>query len=299
MNFVVTGGAGFIGSHLVKYLANLGHQVTVIDNLHLGKLETLGQVLDKIQFCKIDIRDYDKIKKLLKNADGVFHQAALTAVPESFLKRDEYNDVNVRGTENILKLAKEFGFKLVYASSSSVYGNTSTIPIKENFQRKPINPYGNTKLEAELLAEKYSKIGVTVIGLRYFNVYGIGQNGSYAGVITKFMQNIHEHKPLVINGAGTQVRDFVYVEDVINANLVAMESKVNNGFYNIGTGVATSIKELAEIMKKISGSNVEIIFSKPLDGDIKKSQADTSFTKEKLGWKFQTRLEHGLMKIML
>ena len=298
MNLIVTGGAGFVGSHLVKYLVKKGHDVTVIDNLHKGKKENLEDVFNKIEFFEIDISDYNVLKNYLKNADGVFHEAALTAVPESFLMPQEYCDVNVHGTENILKLAKEIGFKLVYASSSSVYGDTTKIPIKEDFGRKPINPYGQTKLEAEFLAEKYSKSGVKVIGLRYFNIFGVGQTGSYAGVITKFMKNIGEKKPLIINGDGTQVRDFVYVEDVSKANLVAMESKVDSGFFNIGTGIVTSIKRLAQIMIELSSSPVDLIFSEPLKGDIKKSLADTGLTEKMLGWKFTTELKSGLQKIM-
>ena len=298
MNLVVTGGAGFVGNHLVKYLVKKGHNVTVIDNLHKGKKENLEDVFNKIEFCEIDIRDYDVLRNCLKDADGVFHEAALTSVPESFLMQQEYYNVNVHGTENILKLAKEIGFKLVYASSSSVYGDTTKIPIKENFERKPINPYGQTKLEAEFLAEKYSKIGVKVIGLRYFNIFGIGQTGSYAGVITKFMRNLDERKSLIINGDGTQVRDFVYVEDVAQANLVAMESKIDGGFFNIGTGIATSIKELAQTMIELSNSSDSLTFSEPLKGDIKKSQADTDLTEKMLGWKFKTCLKSGLQKIM-
>jgi len=298
MNLIVTGGAGFIGNHLVKYLVKKGHNVTVIDNLHKGRKEDLQSVFKKIEFLEIDIRDYDVLRSCLKNTDGVFHEAALTAVPESFLLPQEYYDVNVSGTENILKLAKEIGFKLVYASSSSVYGDTTKIPIKEDFGRKPINPYGQTKLEAEILAEKYSKNGVKVIGLRYFNIFGIGQTGSYAGVITKFMKNLGEKKPLIINGDGTQVRDFVYVEDVAKANLVAMESKVDSGFFNIGTGIATSIKELAQIMIELSTSSVDLIFSEPLKGDIKNSLADTSLTEKMLGWKFTMGLKSGLKEII-
>ena len=298
MNLIVTGGAGFVGNHLVKYLVKKGHNVTVIDNLHKGKKENLEDFFDKIEFFEIDIRDYDVLRNCLKNADGVFHEAALTAVPESFLMPQEYYDVNVQGTENILKLAKEIGFKLVYASSSSVYGDTTKIPIKEKFRRNPINPYGQTKLEAEFLAEKYSKIGVKVIGLRYFNIFGMGQTGSYAGVITKFMKNLDEKKSLIINGDGTQVRDFIYVEDVTEANLAAMESKIENGFFNIGTGVPTTINKLAQIMISLSNSKVDIIFSKHLEGDIKKSQADVSIAEKILGWKFKTNLELGLSKIL-
>ena len=298
MNLIVTGGAGFVGNHLVKYLVKKGHNVTVIDNLHKGKKENLDDVFNKIEFFEIDIRNYDVLRNCLKDADGVFHEAALTAVPESFLIPQEYYDVNVHGTENILKLAKEIGFKLVYASSSSVYGNTTKIPIKENFELKPINPYGQTKLEAEFLAKKYSKIGVKVIGLRYFNIFGIGQTGSYAGVITKFMRNLDERKSLIINGDGTQVRDFVYVEDVAQANLVAMESKIDGGFFNIGTGIVTSITELAQIMIELSNSSDSLTFSEPLKGDIKKSQAHTGLTEKMLGWKFKTCLKSGLQKIM-
>ena len=298
MNLIVIGGAGFVGNHLVKYLVKKGHDVTVIDNLHKGKKEDLESVFDKIEFFNIDIRNYKQLENCLKDADGVFHEAALTVVPESFFMQQEYYDVNVRGTENILKLAREFGFKLVYASSSSVYGDATEIPIKESFERKPINPYGQTKLEAEFLAEKYSKIGVKVIGLRYFNIFGRGQTGSYAGVITKFMKNLDEKKPLVINGDGMQVRDFVYVDDVVEANLIAMESKVDGGFFNIGTGIATSIKELARIMIELSTSSAGLIFSEPLKGDVKNSQADTAMTTKTLGWKFTTDLKSGLQRMM-
>ncbi|MGI0058121.1 MAG: NAD-dependent epimerase/dehydratase family protein, partial [Nitrosarchaeum sp.] len=202
MNFIVTGGAGFISSHIVEYLVKNNHSVTVIDNFHVGNLEDLVGVQDKIKVLKMDILDYDELRNAVKNADGLFHEAALTLVQESFTKQKEYHDVNVVGTENIFKLAKEFGFKVVYASSSSVYGNTKKIPIREDFERKPLNPYGDTKLEDEYLAEKYSKLGVKIIGLRYFNVYGPRQNIAYAGVITKFLENIANRKAPVINGDG-------------------------------------------------------------------------------------------------
>ena len=141
MKYVVTGGAGFVGNHLVKLLVKEGHEVIVIDNLHKGKKENLEPVLSKIQFEQIDIRDYNNLEKILKDIDGVFHQAALTVVQDSFDRPEEYQDVNVVGTENIFKLAKKNNFKVVYASSSSVYGNTRSIPITEDFERKPINPY--------------------------------------------------------------------------------------------------------------------------------------------------------------
>ncbi len=187
MKYAVTGGAGFIGSYIVKNLIRNGHSVKVIDNLHTGKKDNLGKYQKEVDFCEVDIRNYEELKRNLVGIDGIFHEAALTIVQETYLKPDEYFDVNVRGTENVLKIAKEENFKVVYASSSSVYGNTTMIPIKEDFNRNPINPYGQTKLEDEFLAEKFSKDNVDVIGLRYFNVYGKGQTGTYAGVITKFL----------------------------------------------------------------------------------------------------------------
>ena len=237
-----------------------------------------------------------KLRDTLKNVDGIFHEAALTDVQESFTKQDEYVDVNVRGTENVFKIAKEFGIKVVYASSSSVYGNPEKIPITEYSKRNPINPYGNTKLEDEFLAEKYTKEGVAIIGLRYFNVYGRGQTGSYAGVITKFINHLKEKKPPMIFGNGTQVRDFIFVEDVARANISAMRSNVKGGFFNIGTGVTTSIRQLAERMVILSGLELKQQYEKPLEGDVSASQADTTSSKKFLGWEYTVQLNDGLKK---
>ena len=166
MRFVVTGGAGFVGSHLVKLLVKKGHEITVIDNLHTGKMENLQEVIDEIEFQNIDIQNYNSMEKELREIDGVFHQAALTVVQDSFKMPDRYHSVNVEGTENIFRIAEKNNFKVVYASSSSVYGHQNVVPIQENFDRKPINPYGKTKLDDEQLAEKYRKQGVKIIGLR-------------------------------------------------------------------------------------------------------------------------------------
>jgi len=166
MKFAVTGGAGFIGSHLVKYLVEKGHEISVIDNLSRGQMKNLKSVEKDIDFFKIDITNFSDLRKITRETEGIFHQAALISVPESYIKKEEYHAVNIHGTENIFKLAQEFGFKVVYASSASVYGNTNTIPITEEHNREPINPYGSTKLEAEYLAEKYSKSGTQIIGLR-------------------------------------------------------------------------------------------------------------------------------------
>ena len=297
MKFAVTGGAGFIGSHLVKKLVREGHNVIVIDNLYRGKLSNLEGILDKVNFVKLDILDFENLKDSIQNVDGIYHQAALTSVPESYEKEDEYKRVNVVGTENIFKIANELQIKVVYASSSSVYGNIEKIPITEDFSRKPINPYGQTKLDDELLAEKFSKLGTSIIGLRYFNVFGIGQTLDYAGVITKFLEKIKENKPPVIFGDGLQIRDFIFVEDIANANFAAMISNVTDGFFNIGTGKSISIKELANLMIKISGKQLESIFDNLPPGDVKLSTANISNSKKYLKWEPKTSLEEGLQTL--
>lgn len=297
MKFIVTGGAGFIGSHLTKYLIKKGHSVTVIDSLRRGSLENLKEIENKINFHKIDLLDYDDLKKVSKNIDGIFHQAALGSVPQSFKEPEEYHRVNAVGTENILKLAKEFDFKVVYASSSSVYGNQNKFPIKEGAEKKPLNPYGQSKLEAEHFAAKYSKLGVKVIGLRYFNVFGIGQNPNYAGVIPNFIERLRQHKSPIIYGDGNQLRNFTFVDDVVEANVLAFESKIEHAFINIATGKMTSVRELAEIIIALSGLSVQPIYDNPRKGDIEKSQADISLAKSLINWEPKTTLEDGLKKI--
>jgi len=299
MKYVVTGGAGFIGSNIVKLLIKNGHNVSVIDNLHTGNLSRLKDIENKISFNKIDIRDFDKLNQNIHDIDGIFHQAALTVVPESFEKPDEYYDVNVNGTKNIFKIAKKLGVKVVFASSSSIYGNVNKIPIKENFKKNPINPYGKTKVEKEKLAQDFWRDGVNIIGLRYFNVYGKGQTGSYAGVITQFMKKIDNSLPPIIHGKGDQIRDFVSVEDVAKANLKSMEADTTQDFLNIGTGKSVSILELAKLMIRISSKNLEPVFDEELPGDVEKSQADTIHSMEKIGWSYEIELDSGLKKLMI
>ena len=294
MNIAVTGGAGFIGSHIVEKLVERGDNVIVIDNLCTGKKENLEAVWDKIDFSEMDIRNFDLLKTKLKNIDGIFHEAALASVQDSFVKSEEYQDVNVNGTENIFKLAKEFGFKVVYASSSSVYGNPIKIPIKEESEKNPINPYAQTKLDDEILAKKYAKEGVKIIGLRYFNVFGERQSKNYAGVIKLFLERIENHNPPIINGNGSQIRDFVYVKDVVQANIMALESDVENAFINIGTGKTVSILELANQIVKSSNLKLKLIHQDALKGDVMESKADVSLAKKLLNWEYKIELNDWL-----
>ena len=284
MKYVVTGGAGFIGSHITKNLVERGDIVTVIDNMNTGKEKNLESVIDKINFVKGDILDMDLLEDMTKDTDGVFHQAALASVQDSFDEPDEYHNVNVNGTENILKLSKKYGFKIVYASSSSVYGNPIKIPIKESDERNPINPYAETKLKKEELATEYSKMGVSVIGLRYFNVFGKGQSKEYAGVLKLFLERIRDKLPPKINGDGTQFRDFVHVNDVVNANIMSMDSDITHEFFNVGTNTSITIIDLAKTIIEYSGLNIEPIFGPALDGDVHQTKASIDLIKKKIGW---------------
>ena len=284
MKYVVTGGAGFIGSHITKKIVECGDVVTVIDNMNTGKKKNLESVIDKINFVKGDILDIDLLEDITKDADGVFHQAALASVQDSFDEPDKYHNVNVNGTENILKLSKKHGFKVVYASSSSVYGNPIRIPIKESDEKNPVNPYAETKLKKEELAIKYSKMGVNVIGLRYFNVFGKGQSKEYAGVLKLFLERIRDKLPPKINGDGTQFRDFVHVNDVVNANIMSMDSNITHEFFNVGTNTAITIIDLAKTIIECSGLNIEPIFGPALDGDVHQTKANIDLIKKKIGW---------------
>ena len=298
MKYIVTGGAGFIGSNIVKKLVARGDHVTVIDNLNTGKEENLVSVKDKIIFLKDSILNLDLLEKQTQGIDGIFHQAALASVQDSFSKPEEYYNVNVNGTENILKLAKKYNFKVVYASSSSVYGNPEKIPIKELDSKNPINPYAETKLEKEKLAKKYSEIGVKVIGLRYFNVFGKGQSKEYAGVLKLFLERIRDKLPPKINGNGSQFRDFVYVEDVADANILSMDSEVNHEFFNVGTNTSITILDLAKTIIKSSELHMEPIFGPALKGDVQRTVANIDLIQDKIGWKPTVFLEKWIDEII-
>lgn len=298
MKFLVTGGAGFIGSHLSRFLIKNNHKVTIVDDLRRGSIRNLKDMEDQIDFQQISVLDLEEMQEIADNVDGIFHQAGLGSVPQSFKEPEEYYNVNAIGTENICKLAKELKVKVVYASSSSVYGNQTKFPITEDAGKNPLNPYGKSKLKAEEFAKQYAKDGVKVIGLRYFNVFGIGQNPNYAGVIPKFIERLKGHKPPIIEGDGTQVRNFTYIDDVVRANWMAFNCNVDHAFINIATGVTTSVNDLAKVMIRLSGLELEPEYVGPRLGDIKKSQADTSLAKKLMGWEPQISLEEGLRRIL-
>ena len=298
MNFAVTGGAGFIGSHIVKRLVGEGHGVTVVDNLSRGAMSSLEGVLDQIDFVRMDICEYDRLKKILRDMDGIFHQAALAYIPSSYENEDEYRRVNVTGTENVFRIGMGHGVRIVYASSSTVYGNGHGAPIKEDSPRRPLNPYGMTKLEAEFAAERYTQKGAQIISLRYFNVVGLGRKQAYSGVIPRFLDRLKEGRSPIIYGDGLQIKDFVFVHDVVLASLVAMASKIRNGFFNIGSGRSISITDLARMMIEISGRKLEPEYHDPRPGDAKMSVADVSKAAKLLGWRPSTAMEEGLRSLL-
>ena len=297
MKFVVTGGAGFIGSHLAKFLVKNNHEVLIIDNLIRGTLNNIDEIKDDVEFYKVDISNYNEIDAVVDSVDGIFHEAALASVPQSFKEPERYQEVNAIGSENIFKLGEKHNAKIVFASTSSVYGDQTKFPVNENAQTNPLNPYGQSKLEAEKFATKYASDGLKVIGLRYFNVFGIGQNPEYAGVIPKFIERISQNKPPIIEGDGNNIRSFTFVDDVVQANILAFQSNVNHEFINIASEDMTSINELAKMMIKMSGLDLKPIYDEPRKGDIKKSNADISKAKELLKWNTKITLEEGLKKI--
>ena len=300
MKYLVTGGAGFIGSYITKRLVEEEEQVVVIDNLNTGKEKNLESIKDKIDFVKGDILDKNLLEDITRNIDGVFHQAALASVQDSFSKPDEYYNVNVNGTENILELAKKNNFKVVYASSSSIYGNPKRIPIEESDEKNPINPYAKTKLEKEELAKIYSKMGVKVIGLRYFNVFGPRQNldSQYAAVVPNFTCKLICGNSPVIFGDGEQTRDFTYIENVVSGNLLAMTSEgVGGEVFNLATGDCHSVTCLFSTLRTIIGAEgVEATYAPHRKGDVLRSRADVSKAQELMGYRVLVSFEEGLQQ---
>ncbi len=291
---VVTGGAGFIGSHISWELVK-DNEVVVIDNLYTGKEDN---VPPGAKLVKADIRDYGSIAELISNADYVFHEAAQVSVVESIRDPIFTEEVNVLGTLNIIKALLEGHGKLVFASSAAVYGDNPNLPLKESERPKPLSPYGVTKASAEEYLRVYNELyGLPVVALRYFNVFGPRQSfNQYSGVISIFINRALAGKPLVIFGDGKQTRDFIYVKDVVKANLIVAESRRANGrVFNVATGKETTILELAMKIIEITGTTSSIVFDKPRPGDIRRSVADVSEIK-KLGFEPEWSLEEGLKK---
>ncbi len=298
---LVTGAAGFIGSHIVDKLLQHGARVIGIDNLSIGKLEYLVLAMknDRFEFVEGDIRDYDLIVSLLKDVDIIFHQAALASVNRSIKFPRETATVNINGTLNLLTAAKNTDVKrFVFASSSSVYGNTLELPKRETMQRCPISPYAVSKCVGEMYAEIYYPIyGLQCVSLRYFNVYGPRQTISeYSGVIPIWINRILRDLPPLVHGDGLQTRDFTFVKDVVEANLLAaFTPDISNEVFNVGSGQNISVLKVAEkLLELFNKDYLEPKFISPRPGDVKDSLADISKAKEFLGYQPKYSFDLGI-----
>ena len=301
MKYVVTGGAGFIGSHLTQELVDQGEEVTVIDDLSTGNQQRLKNISDKIRIVKGDIRDLEFLKKEFKGVDFVLHQAALISVPESIEKKELYKEVNVTGTGNVLEAARTNKVKrVIFSSSAAVYGDTESLPVKESTELKPLSPYAEFKIKGEqMCAEYYQKHGLKTIVLRYFNVFGPEQDpeSEYAVVIPLFIKKVLENKSPIIYGDGDQTRDFIYIRNIVHANMLALKTDNQEAFgnpINIGSGQEISINQLLRLVNKNLGKKIEPEFSPEREGDIRHSCSDISKAKELLGYGNKYSFEQGL-----
>ena len=301
--FLVTGGAGFIGSNLVEYLLKYGAgKVRVLDNLSSGFYKNIVEFVTNpaFEFINGDIRDLNTCKEALEGIDYVLHHAALGSVPRSINDPIATNETNVSGFLNMLVAVKDSGVKrMVYAASSSTYGDSKELPKLEDRIGKPLSPYAVTKLVNELYADVFAKTyGIKAIGLRYFNVFGPNQDpgGAYAAVIPLFMQALSDGKPALINGDGTQTRDFTFIENVVQANMKALLSKKEPAYpiYNVAFNARISLNELWDTLKSLAGTDPGVNFGPSRAGDIRDSHADISRIKDDLGYNPVFDLKQGL-----
>jgi UDP-glucose 4-epimerase len=305
---LVSGGAGFIGSHIVDRLLSEGFEVTVIDNLETGHLKNImhKQSRKELHFMRGDVRDFNLVRDAVKDVDAVFHEAAFVDVVRSIEKPILTNEVNVTGTLNILEAASDLGVKrFVYASSAAVYGATLSPQKREDGTLNPTSPYGVSKFAAENYAKLFHNLyGVETVSLRYFNVYGPRQSfniqSAYGGIIALCVNRLLRNIPPIIYGDGEQTRDFVYVQDVVEANMLALNCKDAVGeAFNVGSGTSTSINQVAEFLKEITNKeNLHNIYSAPRPGDIRHGYADISKAKELLGYNPKFSIKEGLTELV-
>jgi UDP-N-acetylglucosamine/UDP-N-acetyl-alpha-D-glucosaminouronate 4-epimerase len=301
MRYLVTGGAGFIGSNTVDELLRRGHSVAVLDDLSAGHEENLAGVREKIEFYRGSIADRALLDRACRSADYVLHLAARTSVPRSVKDPLETNRVNVDGTLNVLLAARDAHVRrVVFASSSSVYGDTPMLPKQEQMPSAPISPYGVSKLVGELYGQVFHRsYGLEFVALRYFNVFGPRQDpGSpYSGVLSLFITAVHEAATLTVYGDGEQSRDFTFVENVAAANLLACETPGIAGMaFNIGTGGRYTLNETLRLLQQFAGHPANAAYKAPREGDIRHSQADISLARQRLGYEPRVGFPEGLRR---
>lgn len=299
LRVLVTGGAGFIGSHLVKALLRAGHFVRVLDNFSTGSMDNIVDVARDVEIVVGDVRDYSVVEKCVRGVDVVIHLAALIDVAESIERPDLYFEVNVIGTHNIAKACRGVNV-LIFASSSSVYGDPLKIPIPEDHLLSPRSPYAASKAAGEALIQAFSSIyGYRPIILRIFNVYGPKQSRAYAGVVIEFIRRVLRREPPIIYGDGEQTRDFIHISDVIDAIMKAMNIERARGVFNIGSGKAVTINQLAKlILKTLNREDLKPVYAPPRPGDIKHSIADITKSRKILGFEPKISLEEGIKTLI-
>jgi nucleoside-diphosphate-sugar epimerase len=301
---LVTGGAGFIGSHLTLRLLQKGYSVTVLDNLSSGKIENLSEITDQkgFNFIQGNILDKNILLEAYDGVNAVVHLAALIDISASVIDPFPTNDINVSGTLNMLYSANEHKInRFVFASSTAVYGTTETLPINEGAIQKPISPYAASKSAGESYCNAFATCyDLDTVALRFFNVYGSRSGrGPYSGVITKFIQKALNHEILTIEGDGKQSRDFIHVDDIVQAIICALEGKDLNGqVFNVCTGVSTSVNQLVDILSKIIGKDLQVKYGPSKQGDIRESVGDPTKAMDLLGFKSKVNLQKGLEMLL-
>lgn len=299
--WLVTGGAGFIGSNIAEELVRRGEKVRILDNFSTGKKEHIASFINKLEIVKGDIRNPAAVKRAMKGVTYVCHQAALRSVPRSVDNPEATNEVNVTGTLNVLVGARDAKVRrLTYASSSSLYGNARVFPQREDFLPAPVSPYAASKLAAEYYCVLFTKtFGLETVSLRYFNVFGPRQDPEsvYSAVIPKFMELARRGKPLVVHWDGKQERDFTFVDNVVQANLKAASAKgVAGGVYNIANGKTHSLLELIAVIEELLGRKVERVHTPMRAGDVRRTWADISRAKKELGYNPTVGFKDGLIR---
>ena len=298
MKILITGGAGFIGKHLVKYLLEKGENVSILDNFsNSDKKSTILFEKNGVKIFEGDITNFDDVSKATKDQEIVIHLAAKISVLESIKNPAETFRINVNGTKNLLTICKNNNIKkVIIASSAAVYGEGEKgIKLKEETKKKPISPYGESKMKMEEEIKKNNEMNCII--LRFFNIYGIGQTSEYAGVITKFLEKIKKNQSLTITGDGTQIRDFVSISDVICSINDAIGYN-KSGIFNIASGNKITINELANLMIELSGKKLDIKNMADKQGEIKYSQANILLAKQKLGYVSKINLKEGIKKLL-
>ncbi len=304
MNVLITGGAGFIGSHIAEALVTEGHRVRIFDNLSSGHLSNLDPLKDRVEFVRGDVRDRAALGTAMQGMTHCFHEAALVSVFESVEKPFDNHDINMSGTLNVLQAARDAGTqRVVFASSAAIYGNDPELPKRETMRPQPASPYAAGKITGEYYLSIFAQLyGVQTVSLRYFNVFGPRQDpkSMYSGVISKFTDDVKAGRAPTIFGDGQQTRDFVFVKDVVQANLKAMfGDKVGAGeACNVATGQTASLLDMVRVLGELTGRTITPNFKDARKGDIQHSSADIAKARQLLGYEPKFTLKTGLQALL-